>query len=138
MKRWFPMALLVGALYFLLGVGFATLASWAATNSTRVIWNRLGFLISGIVFALHIAYEHFRLRSSPVISATHVSIAVALGAFVLAVNANIHGYRVGSGNRRLLAIAVVAWPAITAIPAFVVALITAKALTLQQRNRGAV
>jgi len=132
------MALLVGALYFLLGVGFATLASWAATNSTRVIWNRLGFLISGIVFALHIAYEHFRLRSSPVISATHVSIAVALGAFVLAVNANIHGYRVGSGNRRLLAIAVVAWPAITAIPAFVVALITAKALTLQQRNRGAV
>ena len=130
------MALLVGALYFLLGVGFATLASWAATNSTRVIWNRLGFLISGIVFALHIAYEHFRLRSSPVITAAHVSTAVALGAFALAVNANIHGYLVGSGNKRLLAIALVAWPAITAIPAFVVALITAAALTLRQRSHG--
>ena len=132
--RWFPVALLLGVLYFLLGIGFATLASWAATNSTRVIWNRLGFLISAVAFVLHIAYEHFRLRSSPLITATHVSIAVALGAFALAVNANIHGYRVGSGNKGLLALALVAWPAITAIPAFVVALATAAILGLRSRR----
>ena len=132
--RWFPIALLLGLLYFLLGVGFATLASWAASNSTRVTWNRLGFLISVVAFALHIVYEHFRLRSSPLITATHVSIAVALGALALAVNANIHGYRVGSSNKRLLAIALVAWPAITAIPAFVVALVTASVLALRRRR----
>ena len=129
------MALLIGALYFLLGIGFATLASWAATNSLRVTWNRLGFLISAVAFALHIAYEHFRLRSSPLTTAMHVSIGVALGAFALAVNANIHGYRVGSSNKGLLALALVAWPAITAIPAFVVALATAAVLALRQRNR---
>ena len=132
--RWFPMALIVGALYFLFGVGFATLASWAATNSGRVTWNRLGFLISAVAFALHIAYEHFRIRSSSVLNATHVSTAVALGAFALAVNANIHGYRVGSNNRRLLAFALVAWPAITAIPAFVVALAIAALLALRRRR----
>lgn len=133
-RSWFPIALLLGALYFLFGVGFATLASWAATNSTRVTWNRLGFLISAVVFVLHIAYEHFRLRSSPLIAASHVSIAVALGAFALAVNANIHGYRVGSSNKRLLAFALVAWPAITAIPAFVVALVTAAVLAIRRRK----
>ena len=135
LRRWFLVALLLGALYFLLGIGFATLASLAAANLTRITWNRLGFLISAVAFALHIAYEHFRLRSSPLITATHVSIAVALGAFALAVNANIHGYRVGSANKRLLALALIAWPAITAIPAFVVALVTAAFLGLRQRDR---
>jgi hypothetical protein len=129
------MALLLGALYFLFGVGFATLASWAATNSTRVTWNRLGFLVSAVAFALHIAYEHFRLRNSTLLTATHVAIAVAVGAFALAVNANIHAYRVGSGNKRLLAFALVAWPAITAIPAFVVALGTAAALAWSPRKQ---
>ncbi|HEY0764013.1 MAG TPA: hypothetical protein VGD61_16680 [Pyrinomonadaceae bacterium] len=132
--RWFPMALIVGALYFLFGVGFATLASRATTNSGRVTWNRLGFLISAVAFTLHIAYEHFRTRSSTVLNATHVSTAVALGAFALAVNANIHGFRVGSNNKQLLAFALVAWPAITAIPAFVVALATAALLALRRRR----
>jgi uncharacterized protein (DUF486 family) len=132
--RWFPMALILGAFYFVLGVGFATFASWAASNSTRVIWNRLGFLISAVAFTLHIAYEHFRLRSLPLITASHVSIAVALGAFALAVKANVHGYRTGSSNKRLLAFALVAWPAIAAVPAFVVALLTALALRWQRRS----
>ena len=129
------MALLLAAFYFLFGVGFATLASWAATDSTRVTWNRLGFLISGIVFTLHIAYEHFRLRSSPLLTATHASIAVALGALALAVKANIHGYRIGSSNKPLLAYALVIWPAITAIPAFGVALVTALALALRRERQ---
>jgi hypothetical protein len=64
----------------------------------------------------------------------HVGIAVALGAFALAVNANVHGYRVGSGNQRLLAFALVAWPAITAVPAFVVALVATGGLALIRRR----
>jgi hypothetical protein len=100
----------------------------------RETWNRLGFLASGVAFALHIGYEHLRLRNSPLIPAWHVSIAVALGAFALAVSANVHGYRVGSSNQRLLAFALVAWPAITAVPAFVVALVAAAGLALRRRN----
>jgi len=98
----------------------------------RETWNRLGFLASAIAFALHIAHEHFRLRHRPLITASHVSIAVALGAFALAVKANIHGYRVASGNQRLLAFALVAWPVITAVPAFVIALIATALLNLRR------
>ncbi len=133
-KRWFRMAVLLGAVYFVFGVAFAAFASWSGSSSMREIWNRLGFLASAIAFALHIGYEHFRLRSSALRTASHVAIAVALGAFALAVSANVHGYRVGSSNKGLLAFALVAWPAITAVPAFVVALVAAAGLGLRRRR----
>jgi uncharacterized protein (DUF486 family) len=100
----------------------------------RVTWNRLGFLISAVAFMLHIGYEHFRLRNSVLITASRVSMAVALGAFALAVRANVHGYRIGSGNTRLLALALIAWPVITGVPAFVVALVAATGLNLRRRS----
>jgi hypothetical protein len=128
------MVVLLGGGYFVFGVAFAAFASWSASNSMRETWNRLGFLFSAVAFALHIGYEHFRLRNSPLITASHVSIAVALGAFALAIKANVHGYRVGSSNQRLLAFALVAWPALTAVPAFVVALIAAAGLALRRRS----
>ena len=128
------MALLLGAVYFVFGIAFATFASWSASNSMHETWNRLGFLASAVAFAFHIGYEHFRLRTSPLITASHVATAVALGAFALAVSANVHGYRVGSSNKRLLAFALVAWPAITAVPAFVVALVAAAGLALRRRS----
>jgi len=133
-QRWFPMVVLLGAAYFVFGVAFAAFASWSASHSMRVTWNRLGFLISAVAFALHIGYEHFRLRNSPLITAAHVSMAVALGAFALAVRANVHGYRVGTSHQRLLAFALIAWPAITAVPAFVVALVAAAGLGLRRRS----
>ena len=133
-KRWLRAVILLGAVYFVFGIAFAAFAGSSGSNSMREIWNRLGFLASAIAFALHIGYEHFRLRNSPLITASHVSMAVALGAFALALNANVHGYRVGSSNQRLLAFALIAWPAITAVPAFVVALVAAAGLTFIRRS----
>lgn len=133
-KWWLRVVLLLGAVYFLFGIAFAAFASRSGSSSLREIWNRLGFVASAIAFAVHIGYEHFRLRNSALIIASHVSMAVALGAFALAVSANVHGYRVGSSNKGLLAFALVAWPAITAIPAFVVALVAAAVLAIRRRN----
>ena len=133
-RKWILMVLLLGALYFIIGVVFATLAGGSASNAARVSWNRLGFLISAIALTLHIAYEHFRLRSSARTVAWHVSLAVALGAFALAAKANVHGYRTGLGNTRLLAFALLAWPLITGVPAFAVALVTAAVLGLRRRK----
>jgi vacuolar-type H+-ATPase subunit I/STV1 len=133
-RPWFRMAILLGAVYFVFGVAFAAFASWSGTSTMRETWNRLGFVASAIAFALHIGYEQFRLRHSPLITASHVAMAVALGAFALAVRANIHGYRVDSNNKRLLAFALIAWPVITAIPGFVVALVAATGLSRARRR----
>ncbi len=121
-------------MYFVFGIAFAAFAGWSASHSMRVTWNRLGFLASAIAFAIHIGYEHFRLGNSPRRTASHAFIAVALGAFALAVSANIHGVRVGSSHQRALAFALVAWPAVTAVPAFFVALVAATGLTLRRRR----
>jgi hypothetical protein len=131
-NRWFRAVILLGAVYAVFGIAFAAFAGSAGSNSMRETWNRLGFLASAVAFVIHIGYEHFRLRNSPLTTASHVSIAVALGAFALALSANVHGYRVGSSNQRLLAFALIAWPAITAIPAFVVALVAAAGLTFMK------
>lgn len=131
-RRWFLMALLLGALYFVFGVAFAALAGSSGSASMRETWNRLGFLTSAIAFALHIGYEHFRLRNTTLITALHVSVAVALGAFALAVRVNVNGFRMGASNQGLRAFALLAWPAITAIPAFAVALVVGGGLSFRR------
>ena len=129
-KQWIRVVLLLGALYFIVNFASSRLGAWPVTNSLAKTWNRLGFLISAVAFALHIGYEHFRQKTPPRRTASHVALAVALGAFGLAVAANLHGYWVSSSNQRSLVFALVSWPLVTGLPAFLIALISASALRL--------
>jgi hypothetical protein len=86
------------------------------------------------VFAAHIAHEHFRLRNTARPTAWHTSTAVALGAFAVALAANIHDLGSASGYRPRLLIALVAWPVLTAVPAFIVALAVAAGLGVKRRG----
>src|SRR5438093_304412 len=133
-QRWLRTVILLGVVYFVIGIAFGAFARWSASNQMRVTWRLLAFLTSGVAFAFHIGYEHFRLDNSPRTTASHASMAVAVGAFALAVAANVHGQWVHSSHQRLLTFALVAWPALTAIPAFVVALVAAAGLALRRRS----
>src|SRR5437016_7974929 len=134
-QQWLRMVIVLGVVYLVIGLAFGAFAGWSASSQMRVTWRLLAFLTSAVAFAMHIGYEHFRLRHRPLITASHTSLAVAIGAFVLAVAANFHSWGVASSNRRLLALALVAFPAVTAVPAFVVALIFAAGLTLRRRRK---
>jgi len=90
--------------------------------------------ISAVVFVAHVWYEVFPLRSSTLMTALHASTAVAIGAFLLALAANVHGELAASSHRLALAFALVTWPAVTAVPAFLVALVVAAALNVRRRN----
>lgn len=117
-QAWIRPAAIFGAWYALAGITFAL-------PSTQVqAWRLAAWVVSAIGYAAHIAYERFRLRHSPSSSALHVASAVALGAFGLAVGANIHSLFVRSTNQQhqLLLASLVIWPVITAVPAFLVAL----------------
>jgi vacuolar-type H+-ATPase subunit I/STV1 len=133
-QRWLRTVILLGVVYLVVGIAFGTFAGWSASNQMRVIWRLLAFLTSGVAFAVHIGYEQFRFGSSPRITALHTSMAVALGAFALAVAANVHAIGAASSNRGKLAFALVAFPALTAVPAFVVALLAAAGLALRRRT----
>jgi vacuolar-type H+-ATPase subunit I/STV1 len=132
-QRWRRTVILLGVVYLVVGLTFGALAG-VSSNRMRVTWRFVAWLISAAAFAAHIGHEHLRLRNSPVTIAVHASLAVGLGAFGLAVAANIHAQGSGSSHQRALALALVAWPVLTAVPAFVVALGAAALLTLRRRG----
>lgn len=117
--------IVVGALYAVTGIVFA----WPESHVR--MWRFAAWLVSAVAYATHIAYEHFRMRSTPGRTARHVALAVALGAFGLALSATIHSLLVASTGqqRRLVRLALVIWPIITGLPAFLVALAASEVLT---------
>lgn len=115
-RRWFLTVLLGGMVYFLIGELFAL-----PTSHVRA-WRLAAWLASAAVYVAHMGYEHLRLRNLPRSTAFHAAAAVALGAFGLALAATVHSWLVPSSTpfaRFLLALVV--WPVITGLPAFLVA-----------------
>jgi len=133
-KRWLSIAVFAGVLYLAATLISGALAGAAASTQMRTFWRLSAFVISAVVFAAHIAYEHFRLRNPARLTAWHASVAVAFGAFALAVAANIHDLVSASGYRPRMLVALPAWPLLTAVPAFVVALVVAAGLGLIRRR----
>jgi hypothetical protein len=128
-------ALFVGTMYLVVGIVFGEFAGRAVSAQTRVAWRWAAWLVSGALFGAHILYEQIRLRSSPKIAALHVSAAAALGAFGLAAAANVHAYVASAHEHALmLALSLGIWPLMTALPAFVIALVTAILVARVRRN----
>src|SRR2546423_8027713 len=83
-KLWIRAVILVGVVYSVVGVVFALPSSHVRG------WRLAAWVVSAVVAAAHISYEHFRLNNSARATALHASMAVALGAFLLAVAATVH------------------------------------------------
>ena len=117
-QSWIPPVVLLGVGYALVGIVFAVPATHVRS------WRLAAWVVSAVGYAAHIAHERFRLKNSPGSAALHVALAVALGAFGLAVGANIHSLSSESTkqHRQLLLLALAIWPVMTALPAFLVAL----------------
>jgi hypothetical protein len=121
-QAWVRAALLFGVAYFLIGRVFALPADHVHA------WRLAAWLVSGVAYAAHIGYEHFRLRNSPRSTAVHVAVAVAIGALGLAVAGMIHSLSTASTIRPAWLLALVIWPAVTGVPAFLGALVAAAIL----------
>ncbi len=126
--------MLFGIAYFVIGIAFASLANSATSGQVRVAWRLTAYLVSACVFAAHVAYEHFRRLNPPRATALHAAMAAALGAFALAVAANLHSRSGDSGHERLLTLALVLWPAVTAVLAFLVTRAATAILARRRRN----
>jgi hypothetical protein len=126
--------MLFAIVYPVVGITFALPVNSSASNEMRVTWRLAAWLLSAAAFAAHVAYEHSRSRNSPLRAALHASVAVALGAFLLAVWVNVHAHWVASNHPRSLALwALIVFPAVTGVPAFVVALVALAVLARTRR-----
>jgi hypothetical protein len=129
-QAWVRVALLLGLVYFVIGRLFAL-----PSNQGRV-WRLAAWLISGAAYAAHIWYEHSRLRSSPRSTALHVAVGVAIGGFALAVAGMLQSLSTASVIRPTWLLALVVFPAVTGVPAFLGALLAATMLRRLGRGHG--
>ena len=130
-QAWVRAALVLGAVYFIIGRLFALPASHV------LAWRLAAWMVSGGAYAAHIGYEHFRLRNSSRVAAVHVAVAVAMGALALAVAGMLHSLSTASGIRPAWLLAMVVWPAATAVPAFLGALVAGALLRSRPRSADA-
>ena len=115
---WIDHAILIGIAYAVIGVLFAV------PNTHVQAWRYAAWIASAIVYATHICYEYFRLRNSAKSTALHVAIAVAIGGLGLAIGALFHSlFAPPNYSRWRFGLAVMLWPILTGLPAFVVALV---------------
>ena len=118
---------LAAVAYVAIGVVSGALARSADSDQVR-LWRLAAWVASAAVAAAQIWYEHYRVGSSPRPTALHAAGAVALGAFGLALAANIHWLFAATRGPRAPLLALVGWPVITAVPAFLGALAVAAVL----------
>ena len=131
-RSWVRALLLVAVAYAAIGIVFARLA----VDANHVgVWRLAAWLASAVVAAAHIWYEQYRLGSSPRPTALHAAGAVALGAFGLALAANVHWLFAGTHGQRPPLLALPVWPVVTALPAFLAALAIAAVLARFRRVR---
>lgn len=126
------LVLLVGAAYLVIGVVFAALP--AATHDAVVRWRLAAWVVSGVVYAAHIGYLRLRLGRSTPFTAWQAALAAALGAFGLAVVGPARVALLGGHYGSLWVLALVLWPLITGIPAFLVAYAAAALLARLARR----
>src|SRR2546429_9250489 len=91
-QQWTRVVVLIGIFYALVGIGFAVPVTHVKA------WRLAAWVVSALAFAANLAYERVRLPNSPLPSALHVATAVAVGAFALAVRANINSLSAGLIN----------------------------------------
>src|SRR5438552_17427388 len=118
---WVRAMMLAAVAYAVIGSAFAALDKSADADHVHP-WRLAAWAASAAVAAAHIGYEHYRLGSSPRPTALHAAGAVALGAFGLALAANLRWLFAETQGQRSPLLALPTWPVITAIPAFFVAL----------------
>jgi len=133
-QKWLALAFVVALIYLVVGVGSGALAASAPSERMRFVWRWGAFIVSGLVFVAHIAIEIVRRWNGARAIAWRAAVAAALGGFGLALAANVHDLGAATGYRPKMLLALVAWPLLTGVPAFLAALVLAALLGMGRRR----
>lgn len=132
--RWIRTALAVGGIYLVVTLASGARAGAAASDWARSVWRFAAFAICGMVLLAHAAYEHLWFGRGPRLTAWHASVAVAFGMFALAAVVNVRHLLSPAGYRPRMLIALVAWPLLIGVPAFVGTLVLTGLLSVIRRR----
>ena len=127
-RPWARAAIIAGLLYFAAGSGSAAIDPYIP-ETLRFAWRLSSWIASAVVFAIHIRFELVRLRSRTVALALHAAAGAAIGGFLIAAAATVRAALLAGGLPSLnYLLALVLFPLVTAVPAFVAALVVGAAV----------
>jgi hypothetical protein len=118
-------ALLVGAIYTALGVAASAVGGASASGRLGLLARWATFALSGIAFLAHAVHEARAKGAGVTRTGLRSALAAAIGGLGLAVAANLHELTSRAAFRPRMLVALVAWPLLTAIPAFLGAVLLA-------------
>jgi hypothetical protein len=118
------------AAYVLIGTGTAVLAALASSSTSVKVWRLAAWLLSAAVFTVHFAIVRGR-HARRFQLAAQVALAVALGALGVAILGPVRAHWSEPSRLKLALLSLVAWPVLTGVPAFTVALIGSLVLDRQ-------
>ena len=121
-------ALLAGLAYIAIG---RFLPNPATDN---FLWRLAAWILSAVVFALHVLHLHFRERVSAARVARSAALGCAIGGFGLAAWAMVFNATRGTMRPGTWGLALVLWPLILAVPAFILAYVGS--ILFQRAARG--
>jgi hypothetical protein len=124
---WIRAAAIAAVVYPTVGVSFSIPPGMSSSHGVAVAWRLAAWLVAAVTFTAHLAYEHVRLRNPPLRAAIHSSAAVALGAFLLAIWVNVRLHWAPQQSP-LAPLALILFPALAGVPAFLVGLTTLAAI----------
>ena len=127
---WLRRAVLFGLGYFLIGRLFAVPGEHARA------WRLAAWAVSLLIYTTHFRLERARPSTPPRAVALHVATAVAIGAFALAVALTIRSIAAQGALKATWVLALVLVPLVTAVPAFLVALVAAVAADRHESASG--
>ena len=113
--------LLAGIAYILVGTATAAFAGMASSPSGVKGWRLVAWLLSLAVFSFHFVVER-RRATRGVSLAVAVALGVAIGALGVAALGPVRSHWGDKSRLKLALLSLVAWPLLTGIPAFLVAL----------------
>jgi hypothetical protein len=98
-----------GCAYAGIGVGTAALAGATSSSAAVKSWRLVAWAVSLAIFIIHVAVEHTQWRRR-VSSALHVAVAVALGAFGVALLGPVRSQWGEPQLMRVATLSLVVWP----------------------------
>jgi hypothetical protein len=122
--------LLGAAAYVLIGTGTAVAAASVSSPTSVKVWRAAAWLLSAAVFTVHFAIVRGR-HARRFQLAGQIALAVALGALGVAVLGPVRSHWTEPSRLKLALLSLVAWPVLTGVPAFTVALIGSLVLDRQ-------
>ena len=132
-QQWVMRSILIGAAYLTISLVLSGMEKLSAPASAKT-WRLATWGVCLLIYFAQIGYERYQLANPIRAAALHVAAGVGIGSFGLAAAAIVHSLASASGNPKLLSVALLAWPAITAIPAYFVALVASAILARTSGN----